>query len=163
MCNGNCNQGRNCNCSQGPRITLRRMFGVPAWLIVTVIAAIFLTACAGPKPTVDPVKFFAESHKLDPAPADWPDLVIEVDYVPDATARIICAPVIAGQFIAGCAFMNFARGACMVTINHSMRSEWIVATLAEELKHCRGQDHVGESTMRDAWARYKSMTVASHE
>jgi len=129
-----------------------------AWMAVGLAFA--MVGCATPITVdTDPVKFFAATHKLDPAPADWPKLRIEVEYLPADQIGIICGGLTIARPIAGCAYAYFVRGVCVIHINHSMRSNWIVATLAEEIKHCNGQDHAGQTTLLDAWQRYKTLML----
>lgn len=81
-------------------------------------------------------------------PADWPELKV-IDYgssgvIENCTkySSILTWPPL------GCAEVYFKEGICKVW----HLNEWV---RGEELKHCQGRDHQGETTLLDAWNAYK--------
>lgn len=90
-------------------------------------------------------------------PPDWPALVVRehADSCPAMIAR--CWPYLSlpmrlmGGIPLGCAEVRFAEGTCDIyTCGLSP-----AGVLAHERLHCRGYDHIGDSTLRDAFQRYK--------
>jgi hypothetical protein len=90
------------------------------------------------------------------APADWPELDVRIHKVNGHFIFSKCYPHMPGWAIArgalpvACAEVNFCGMICNVYVH-----EVDMAELDHELKHCRGMDHVGETGLRDLWARFR--------
>lgn len=125
--------------------TLRRNRRGRSRFAAAIAALLTLTGCSG---------MFIDSHT--PAPADWPELrVIEHRVSRDEMAERCSKYVPWYSSVEACAEWHFARGECHVWITpDSMRF-----VVEHELMHCRGLDHPGDSTARDAWHAF-SATIA---
>ena len=89
----------------------------------------------------------------EPAPSDWPALDVRVHSLPHKEMRDRClrfAPP--GYDVEACAEINFAKGSCDIVLSADFLRSGV---LEHEREHCSGKDHVGASTLRDAWARFK--------
>ena len=98
-------------------------------------------------------------------PPDWPEhvtIVHKFDKVGDMVAQCekwgIDAtgyPVL--KMIYACARFQFCTKPpnCQIAIptEDALAKDWVYK---HELKHCEGYDHVGSSSFRDAWERYKA-------
>lgn len=93
----------------------------------------------------------------EPAPADWPALTRSTHYVGIFELQRQCyssIPLIwklLGGFAMQCVQIDFAARTCT-----KYRPENTTDGDDHEEDHCDGRDHVGESTLRDAWAMYKA-------
>lgn len=105
---------------------------------------LLLTGCAT---IVQPIDYSR------PPPPDWPSLrVIEQKIGPDELARFCPRSYAAyGSRAASCARLDLSRGVCLIYTT-SERPD----LLEHERAHCRGYDHAGETTMRDAWQAHKA-------
>lgn len=82
----------------------------------------------------------------DKPDADWPALTRSVIYADNVSAQC-------GKYALmplACAEINFRDRTC--TVYTSVKWEWV---LVHEFKHCDGYDHEGETSLRDAWRKYK--------
>lgn len=84
---------------------------------------------------------------------DWPALDVVVHRIPHKDMRNACM-----QYThwlnspEACATVNFKDNRCDVYLSN----EFPVASHEEhEYMHCKGFDHVGETTLRDAWLNYR--------
>lgn len=85
----------------------------------------------------------------EPPPADWPALRVQEDRLEVREMRDRCQRYAGWHSVAdACTEINFAENWCRISYVYP-------ENLAHERLHCAGRDHVGESTLRDAWARYK--------
>lgn len=82
-------------------------------------------------------------------PPDWPLLKVEVVRTTSAVVEQKCKMSFVMKGL-GCAMPIFPIGVCRIYLATDDP-----ATLLHEHYHCKGFDHAGESTLRDAWARYK--------
>lgn len=95
------------------------------------------------------------SHE-DP-PRDWPSLKITIHYVGFFEVQRRCYKYLSiwaklsGSLPMQCAEINFAENTCNIwrPSNDTDGDE-------HEIEHCRGKDHPGDRTLRDAWANYKA-------
>ena len=86
-----------------------------------------------------------------PPPIDWPQLTVEVRQVSEDMARKACGnPRMISVY--GCAVVFFPIRKCIIFLANNSRE-----TLEHEKLHCLGYDHIGESSMRDGWARHKAI------
>lgn len=96
-----------------------------------------------------------------PPASDFPKLAITEHYVSWAVMREKCGKYDPpGMMNYGCMEYDLIRETCHI---------WLVAepppspdTVAHERLHCRGYDHVGESTLRDAWQAVKEWRQTNH-
>lgn len=82
-------------------------------------------------------------------PQDWPELKI-IDH--GASGMLSACSQYTNFFTwppMGCAVVYFETKVCELWAV----SDWI---RAEEIKHCMGRDHFGESTLADAWSAHKT-------
>ncbi len=81
-------------------------------------------------------------------PSDWPMLHMEILQNVPKLVKAYCP----GFGVFGCTVSEFDGVRCLV-----MMTTYSQRDLDIELshKHCMGYDHVGETTMRDAWSDYK--------
>jgi hypothetical protein len=91
----------------------------------------------------------AHIDDMTPPPADWPELRVEehgaagtLENCSRYTSLLAWPPL-------GCAVIYFTEGVCRIWF----MTEWV---RQHELKHCRGFDHYGETTLRDAWNAHKA-------
>lgn len=110
---------------------------------ISLLTLFFLTGCA----TLTPMDW----HRAPPA--DWPTLAVNIHDVTPAEISAKCANVkyAAGATPKGCALVNFTARVCNIYV--VSRDP---ALLAHESGHCRGFDHPGDATMRNAWERHKA-------
>lgn len=82
-------------------------------------------------------------------PADWPQLEVVVQRVSEAEVKRICANenLLIGY---ACTAVYFDTRKCFIYLASSDPE-----VLAHERLHCLGYDHPGESTMRNAWTRWR--------
>lgn len=92
----------------------------------------------------------AVSVDMGAAPADWPELVVEIRVVSADEAKAACRKY--SLFSSACAEIFFVDSRCVVWI----RPDASYAVLQHEISHCHGSDHEGQSTLRDAWAAWKA-------
>jgi hypothetical protein len=91
--------------------------------------------------------FSAHAQPMQPERvADWPALDVRFYLVPAEQVQQVCPP-----FTRGCAIPLFKRRECIVVL-----AENDPVLRIHETYHCYGFDHIGESTMRDAWTRFKN-------
>ena len=88
---------------------------------------------------------------IDPSqkpPADWPRLHMEIQQNVPKLVKAHCP----GFGVFGCTVGDYGSGRCLV-----MMTTYSQKDLDIELshQHCRGYDHLGESTMSDGWTDYK--------
>lgn len=83
-------------------------------------------------------------------PAGWPNLTVTVIHTTESDVARRCS---ATKMIEawGCTLPQFQTGRCFILIAKEDSS-----VLEHEKMHCLGYDHPGESTMRDAWAKWKA-------
>jgi hypothetical protein len=114
--------------------------------LAAMLGLLALSACA-----IDP-------HT--PAPADWPRLEVRVHQVGTGEMLGECYATVPlwmkllGTFPAACARIRFPERTCDIYCAASWSCD--PDTLAHEREHCAGRDHEFESTLRDAWQRYKA-------
>lgn len=87
-------------------------------------------------------------------PADWPALAVSIQKSPPQQFDAICGRGLPGlTHRVSCALVDFSQKRCwiMVRPDDTLSPYWE----EHERAHCAGMDHAGESTMRDAWERYK--------
>lgn len=108
---------------------------------LTVLFLFLLTGCS---------LVFTHIDYSNPPPADWPQLKIEEHYADEATVKKMCA-LDKYAIILGCAHPEFDLGKCVIWYENGA-GDWVKK---HEHAHCRGYDHPGSTTMRDAWERYK--------
>lgn len=100
-------------------------------------------------------------------PVDWPKLEVRTVRTNLFEVQSLCAPARANMNAAGWLF-SFGLIAQCVLIDFNARTCTQVRPIDEtdgddhEVRwHCTGHDHVGESVLRDAWARYKASVAGS--
>lgn len=140
MCNGNCRQGRDCDCGIRPAIGIRNglLLVAPFW--IAVIAIVMLSGCT------------AIGHQAPPS--DWPTLTVNVRDVGFWEGNRICGndvPLLV-QY-SGCAYVDFDKMVCNVYLMVTGESRDL--TLEHELDHCAGRDHMGSSELADSWGEWK--------
>ena len=97
----------------------------------------------------------AQVEGMTQPPADWPKLSIYYDVVSDRDIAVKCRQIVA---IAGCAMPRFSEDVCLIYLSQSYYRNFTV--VSEEIAHCEGQDHHGESVLADAWMLYKYIKTA---
>ena len=102
--------------------------------MIRLLPLLFLFGCA----TIDMSR---------PPPADWPKLEVEIIKTTLDEAKRQCKGV--KLIVFGCAKVFFDEGVCRIYLGTEDKSVY-----EHELLHCKGYDHPGESTMRDAWAKW---------
>lgn len=91
----------------------------------------------------------AEIDHSRPAPADWPKLTVTAHMVGMYDLYANCThPAVQ----LGCAVIDFKARTCRIYVAEGTG----LVVLDHEGGHCDGRDHVGETTLRDAWAAYKA-------
>ena len=95
----------------------------------------------------------------NPPPTDWPRLSVSIHRVSTYEVLKRCskyltpaARLIGLGLVGGCAEINFARFRCDIWVPVDVDA----GVLEHEMDHCFGRDHLGESTLRDAWLTYRS-------
>lgn len=90
-------------------------------------------------------------------PSDWPALVVH-EHAVSCTAMVakcyqyLSLPMkLMGGLPLGCAEIRFDQGRCDIYTCWMSPAD----VLAHERLHCRGYDHIGDSTLRDAFQHYK--------
>lgn len=93
-------------------------------------------------------------------PADWPDLAIVEQTVPEAEIHTTCGIPKSGlPILFGCAIADFKALVCRVFYLLGMEGEaWLVE---HERAHCRGHDHKGSNGLELQWEFYKATTQPS--
>lgn len=143
QCNGNCNQGRSCNCdplAPARGIVNGLLIVAPFWLCV--IALVLMAGCT------------VIGHK--PPPEDWPKLQVTVRDVGFWEGNAICGngglmPLV-WQY-AACAIVYFESMTCYIYLMVTGESRELA--LEHERDHCAGKDHIGSTLFADAWADFK--------
>lgn len=98
---------------------------------------------------------FIDTHTAPPA--DWPLLRVVEHRVERTVVENRCAPYVPWYSVAlACAEWHFAAGECHVWITPDS-SRFVIE---HELLHCRGLDHPGASSARDAWHTYSAGVAA---
>lgn len=121
---------------------------VPPW-----IAAVIVLGCIGVMLFALAVSGCAVVRGSSDRPADFPVLRTTAHFVSTVEMRDRCAEFAPpGTLVEACAAWNFIAGTCDIWIARDFVS-WSV--IAHELQHCAGVDHVGETTLRDAWRNWK--------
>lgn len=96
-----------------------------------------------------------DSHQ--PPPPDWPSLRIVEHHVSHQAMREVCtqyAPQ--GMSPEACAQFYFDKGECHLWFSSDFPpARWMIE---HEHLHCRGHDHVGDSTLRHIWESWKHRT-----
>ena len=91
-----------------------------------------------------------DSHTTPPS--DWPNLAVAEHVVSSHAMLDACMPYMGFlQFPLACAIIFFEKLTCDIYVTGP-------AHLEHERMHCAGYDHIGDSTLRDAWEEYKSHT-----
>lgn len=87
-----------------------------------------------------------------PPPDDWPQLEVVYYKASPKIFDAVCRTVFLGHTFS-CAEVNFEQKKCTILVREgqTLTSD----TDRHERDHCRGLDHPGDTTMRDAWIRYK--------
>lgn len=85
------------------------------------------------------------------APQDWPKLKIEVREVSQLEVIRRCSKYSPLSVPLACAEVHFRTVTCVIWITKGAQ-KWV---MDHEVGHCWGNDHHGESTLRDAWADFK--------
>ena len=132
MCNGNCNQGRDCDCGRPSHVAA-----------AVLIPALIVTACTA-----------IDLH--NEPPADWPKLTVGVHKLGFWEMQSYCGTsglmFLVTQSMA-CAVINFNDMTC--TIYYAADDETGAMAIEHEEMHCKGHDHIGSSHLRDAWSEWK--------
>ena len=90
---------------------------------------------------------------MGPAIEDWPELAVHEHHVPRPRLLEHCKQYAAfGSPPVACAEVNFAARRCDIWLNADAPPAAYV--LRHERLHCAGHDHEGETTLREALARY---------
>lgn len=87
------------------------------------------------------------------APADWPNLRVEVNRVTTKEMWDVCLQYT--PFLStpeACAQVYFEEGKCVVTLDKNLGD----GHLEHEKLHCKGHDHIGSSTFSNAWEAHKT-------
>ena len=115
--------------------------------LLILLAVFLLVGCAT---TID-------NHTA--SPIDWPKLTVVENYVPVGTLYEKCWKYVPewmkwlGAIVEGCAELDFKVNTCTIWVRDSGFAD---ATIMEhERLHCQGYDHIGDSILRDEWAKYK--------
>lgn len=88
-----------------------------------------------------------DAHR--PPPSDWPALREQVVKASREEVRQRCIGASRTSYEpAGCALVYFSKGECIILDAG--------VDMDHERMHCRGYDHPGDSSFRDAWERYKA-------
>lgn len=87
-----------------------------------------------------------------PPPTDFPKLVVAIHVVSQQTMLGRCVTPIARAPLA-CAAVDFNTMTC--NIWYSVDVPPTKEIDEHERLHCKGYDHIGESTIRDLWQKYK--------
>lgn len=144
MCNGNCNQGRNCDCDLRPARGIWSGLLISAVFWVSVWAIVMISGCT------------AIGHKEPPS--DWPKLEVKVNRVGWYDMQVICGygglwtPI---AQVYGCANINADTMQCNIYIAGD--DEYAQLTIEHELEHCAGKDHIGSSSLADYWEEWKQI------
>ncbi len=95
----------------------------------------------------------------NPPPSDWPQLRVVIHKGTQMQVQKKCVKylspfnaVMSLGLVGGCAEVNFRQKRCDIWVPHDVSQE----VLDHEMEHCKGKDHPTESTMKDAWERYKA-------
>ena len=82
-------------------------------------------------------------------PADFPALQITTIQDDEAVSNLCPQSLLAQSF--ACATLFFDRLECRVVLP-TYPPDWV---RGHETDHCRGYDHIGDTTLRDAWEAHK--------
>ena len=89
----------------------------------------------------------------------WPDLMIVEHRVSAGEVYDRCRKYVAfGMLPLACAEFNLATQRCDIWLMDGFAPRSVVE---HERLHCQGQDHVGETAMRDFLARYRAATAGA--
>lgn len=88
-------------------------------------------------------------------PADWPKLVIQHVRIPFDDMISVCAKAWKNPSAPGraCALIVFKSSTCYIV--DSIEFPMSPYVRRHEEQHCGGHDHAGETTIRDAWEKWK--------
>lgn len=93
-------------------------------------------------------------------PKDWPRLTVKIHQVSLIELYRKCGkyhtPVsllLSGGVIGACAEITFATNRCDIYLSGENSKEIV----EHEIDHCFGKDHPGDTTLRDAWDKYKGI------
>ena len=88
-----------------------------------------------------------------PPPYDWPKLMVHRHVVPHSEMRVACSQYVPWHSAAeSCAVIYFDLKECHIYLSLDFPS---LAVAEHEEKHCKGWDHLGDTTLLDAWEWYK--------
>lgn len=119
----------------------------PARARLAALLGFALSACA----SVVPIDRHA------PPDPTWPELRVIEHHVHGGEVlrqcyRFVSLPMkLVGALPQACAMVYFDRGECHIYVRGDYPD---AAVLKHERLHCRGFDHIGASTLRDAWLDY---------
>jgi hypothetical protein len=91
-------------------------------------------------------------------PVDFPSLAVRIHAVDGGAVIRACYKYVAlgwkllGAIPEGCAEVDFEESTCTIYLRGDYPSKRV---LDHELLHCRGYDHPGESSIRDAWEAHR--------
>jgi uncharacterized protein YceK len=89
-------------------------------------------------------------------PSDFPRLEVSVNYVPHHQMRDICSKYIpAFASPEACMEWDFSKKTCTIWLSKDFPPH--PSVVEHEKLHCKGYDHIGDSTLRDAWTTYKKL------
>lgn len=91
----------------------------------------------------------------EPAPSDWPKLEVHEHRVPHKVMRDVCEKYTSiAASPEACAEVKFKEGRCDIWLSSDFPPPaWVVE---HEREHCLGKDHIGATTLRDAWEAEKA-------
>lgn len=93
-----------------------------------------------------------------PAPKDWPNLSIHEHRVAHSIMRDACVPYTGfWSYPEACSIVNFETLRCDIWLSADF--PLLPGTLEHERAHCAGHDHVGDTTLADAWKLFKASTA----
>ncbi len=119
--------------------------------IITVIIFFFLGGCT----TTAPINIrWSEIDMHTLPPVDFPKLSIVVHQVSHTEMLERCQDALWKPL--ACAETNFKNMVCDIWYSDDVPPT--KAIIDHEELHCKGYDHVGESSIRDAWEKYKQRT-----
>lgn len=84
----------------------------------------------------------------------WPELRVIEHHVPERVMRERCARF--GTLPMACAEFHFTAGECHIWFSSDFPPSMFV--VKHEHLHCKGYDHVGDSNMQEALARFHTRT-----
>lgn len=87
-----------------------------------------------------------------PPPSDWPQLKETVIHTSSRVAKQLCASEKL-DYVDACTIIAFSKNECNIYTTTDDPD-----VMAHERMHCKGYDHVGSTTLRDAWEKWKRET-----